>query len=193
VKAREAAGLTRRDALKTVAAALALPALFTRPVSAAPTAAAAATGGPRFFTPDEFALLDEITETIIPTDAHSPGARAAGVAAYIDGRMAEAFLPVEQDVVQRWRDGLRRVDALSRETSGAAFLAASPEQRVAVLRRLAAGESEGEPRSDDDRFWRELKGATVHAYYTSEIGIHKEMEYKGNTMLQEFAGEEPTD
>jgi hypothetical protein len=188
VKPGDPGRLTRRDALKIAAGALSLPALFTRPTAAAPASPAAS--APRFLTPDELALLDEVTETIIPTDSHSPGARAARVAAYIDGRLAEAYLPGEADVQQRWRDGLRRIDALSQEMNGKAFLAASAEQRVAVLTRMSANEKEKEPRSVDDTFWRELKGATVGAYYSSEIGIHQEMEYKGNTLQQEYAGEE---
>jgi len=192
VKRADPDGLTRRDALKIAAGALSLPALFTRAAAAAPaTAAPAAASAPRFFTKDEYALLDEMTELIIPADGHSPGARAARVAAYVDGRLAEAFVPAEADVQQRWRDGLRRVNALSQEMNGKAFRAASPEQRVGVLTRLSANEKD-EPKSTDDKFWRELKGATVHGYYTSEIGIHQEMEYKGNTMQQEYAGEEPT-
>jgi hypothetical protein len=193
VKPENPEGLTRREALKIAGgAAFALPALFTREAVAGPAAAAApAAAAPRFLTREEFAVLDELTELIIPADAHSPGARAAKVAGYLDGRLAEAFLPVEQDVVQRWRDGLRRVDALSKEMHGAAFLAADPEKRVAVLTRMAANEKD--PQTDDEKFFRELKGATVHGYYTSEIGIHQEMQYKGNTLLEEFAGEEPAD
>jgi len=191
VKREDRAGLTRRDALKIAAGAVALPALFTRAAVAAPaTAAPAAASAPRFFTADEVALLDEVTETIIPTDSHSPGARAAKVTAYIDGRLAEAYLPVEADVQQRWRDGLRRVDVLSQEMNGAAFLAASPEKRVAVLTRMAA--SEKDPQTAEEKFFRELKATTILGYYTSEIGIHQEMEYKGNTLQQEYAGEEPT-
>jgi glucoside 3-dehydrogenase (cytochrome c) hitch-hiker subunit len=184
-------GLTRRDALKIAAGALSLPALFTRAASAA-TAPAGAAAAPRFLTNDELALLDEVTETIIPTDSHSPGARAAKVAACIDGRLAEAYLPVEADVQQRWREGLRRIDALSQEMNGKTFVAASPEQRVAVLTRLSANEKDKQANSAEDKFWRELKGATVHGYYTSEIGIHQEMEYKGNVLQGEYAGEEPT-
>ena len=45
---------------------------------------------------------------IIPTDEHSPGARAAKVAAYIDFRLAEAW---EEKDRTDWRDGLKRVDA----------------------------------------------------------------------------------
>jgi hypothetical protein len=192
VKREDRAGLTRRDALKIAAgAALSVPVLFTRAMAAPATAPAAAVSVPRFFSKDEFALLDELTETIIPADGHSPGARAAKVAGYIDGRLAEAYLPVEADVQQRWRDGLRGVDALSQELSGAAFLAASPEKRVAVLTRMAANEKN--PKTAEERFFRELKGTTIHGYYTSEIGIHQEIEYKGNTLQQEYAGEEPTD
>jgi Gluconate 2-dehydrogenase subunit 3 len=54
---------------------------------------AAEPNAPLFFTKDEFALLDTLTEILIPTDEHSPGAHAAGVAAYIDRTVAEAFLP----------------------------------------------------------------------------------------------------
>jgi hypothetical protein len=187
MKPEDPEGLTRRAALKIAAgAALAVPALFTRAMAAPATPASASP--PRFFTKDEFALLDELTEQIIPADSHSLGARAAKVAGYIDGRLAEAFVPVEADVQQRWRDGLRRVDSLSQEMNGAAFLAASPEKRLAVLTRMAANERE--PKTAEEKFFRELKGATVHGYYTSEIGIHQEMEYKGNTLQQEYAGEE---
>jgi len=191
VKREDPAGLTRRDALKIAAgAALSVPALFTRAMAASATAPAAAASAPRFFTKEELALLDELAETIIPADGHSPGARAAKVAGYIDGRLAEAYLPVEADVQQRWRDGLRRVDVLSQEMNGAAFLAASSEKRVAVLTRMAA--SEKDPQTAEEKFFRELKATTILGYYTSEIGIHQEMEYKGNTLQQEYAGEEPT-
>jgi len=38
------------------------------------------------------------------------------------------------------------------------------------------------------QFFRELKHLTVRGYYTSKIGIHDELEYKGNRILQEFVG-----
>jgi hypothetical protein len=37
-------------------------------------------------------------------------------------------------------------------------------------------------------FFALAKRATVHGYYTSEIGIHKELRYKGNQILAEFVG-----
>ena len=62
-------------------------------------------------------MLDELTEIVIPADDHSPGARAAGVAAYIDSRAAEAFEQKDRD---KWRNGLKLVDDLSRKRMAAA-------------------------------------------------------------------------
>jgi hypothetical protein len=153
-------------------------------VLAAPAAFAAAEA-PKFFTPAEFAMLDELTELIIPADDHSPGARAAQVAAYVDARVAEAFEAKDRD---DWRNGLKLVDELSRKMHGHAFMEASPGERVAVLTRMAKNEMN--PKTPEEVFFRELKHATAHAYYTSKIGIHREMEYKGNVMLEEFVGYE---
>jgi hypothetical protein len=43
------------------------------------------------------------------------------------------------------------------------------------------------------QFFHELKRLTVRGYYTSKIGIHDDLEYKGNRILQEFVGcDDPT-
>jgi hypothetical protein len=139
---------------------------------------------PKFFTPAEFALVDEMSDMIIPTDQQSAGARAAGVALYIDARLAESF---EKEQPQRWRAGIKAVEALSREMHGKAFMASTPEQRLALLTRIAAAESD--PKSDAEKFFKEIKGGTVRAYYTSKIGIHDDQQYKGNVIQPgEYAG-----
>src|SRR5436190_15443343 len=94
---------------------------------------AAEPGAPLFFTKDEFALLDCLTDLIIPTDEHSPGAHAAGVAAFIDRTTAEAFLAKDK---QSWRDGLQSVNNLSRQANGARFLEATREQQLALLSKM---------------------------------------------------------
>jgi hypothetical protein len=170
--------LTRRQLLGVAASAVvAAPLLASTPVSAV------AAAGKRFFTQAEFALVDELTELIIPTDEHSPGARTAKVAAYLDTRLAEAF---DNDVRTRWRAGLKAVDGAAQAMHGRRFMACSEAERIAVLTTLAAREKE--PQSAEDKFFVELKQQTARGYYTSEIGIHKEMEYKGNTMQEEFSG-----
>jgi hypothetical protein len=164
--------INRRDLIRIGAGAvLAAPAVF------------AAADAPKFFTPAEFAMVDELTELIIPADDHSPGARAAQVAAYLDTRLAEAFEAKDRD---DWRRGLKLVDELSGKMHGVGFMEASPEQRIAVLTRMAKNEMKA--KTPDEVFFRELKHATAQGYYTSKIGIHQEMEYKGNVMLEEFVG-----
>lgn len=168
--------LTRRELVQITAAAA---------LAAAGAPAGLATQPPKFFTPDQFAMVDELTDLIIPADDHSPGARAAQVAEYIDARLAEAFLDEPR---QRWRDGLKRIDEISHEMHGRPFMECSHDQRVALLTRISRNETK--PEAPEEHFFNELKGRTAHAYYTSSIGIHQEMEYKGNVLLQEFVGYE---
>lgn len=128
-------------------------------------------------------MVDELVEIIIPTDDHSPGAKAAGVAAVIDKDLAESF---EEAPKEEWRDGLKLVDKISHEMHKTAFLDSTPEQRVAVVSRMARNEAD--PKKPEELFFHRLKGRTAHAYYSSKIGIHQDIEYKGNSILEDFVG-----
>jgi hypothetical protein len=186
-------GLTRREMIKLAAGAVVaapLVGLGDARAAIAPQATAekaVVNKAPLFFTAEEFLLVDELSELIIPTDDHSPGARAAGVAAYIDARLAESF---EEEPKQLWRAGLKTIDSLSQEMHGHAFMKAAPQQRIALLTRIS--QNEMKPAKPEELFFRELKARTVRAYYTSKIGIKTEMEYKGNSYLKEFVGYEGT-
>jgi hypothetical protein len=185
----------RRQWLKTSATVLGasllpLPAIAAETSQAeaapAPTQAKPATEGQvaaRFFTPAQHALVDELSETIIPADNRSGGAKAAKVAAYIDQMLRETFDDSQKAL---WREGLRLVDIMSQHYSGKSFVNASPEERIAVLTVL----SDNDHMTDlpEVRFFIELKRMTVRGYYTSKIGIHDELEYKGNKILQEYVG-----
>jgi hypothetical protein len=172
--------ISRRDVLKAAAAAMALPLDALAPGSRLLT--------PKFFTPAEFAVVDELSDMIIPTDAQSGGARAAGVAAYIDARLAESFEP-EQPA--QWRAGLKAVEELSREMSGKAFMESTPAQRLALLTRIAAAESD--PKTAAEKFFGQIKGSTIRAYYTSKVGIHDDQRYKGNVyQTGDYAGFDAT-
>jgi hypothetical protein len=178
--------LGRRDLIKLGAAATVAVTLGIGETSAgqAPAGSVApASAAKTFFTRDELAMVDELSEMIIPTDEHSAGARAAKVAAYIDTRLADAWDGQERT---DWRAGLQRIDALSQESAGKPFMQASAEQRLAVLTRIAKNEKE--PHVPEELFFAKLKSRVVDAYYTSEIGIKQDMDYKGNSYLPEFVG-----
>ena len=74
---------------------------------------------------------------------------------------------------KEWRSGL------------AHFKQAAAESSITeALARAAAGEAN--PQSDLEKFFIILKQMTVNGYYSSEIGIHRDLEYQGNTYLAEF-------
>jgi hypothetical protein len=184
----------RREWLKTSAAAvgaslLPLPAVAaeTSQAEAAPpasqTKSAEAKPAAHFFTPAQHALVEELSETIIPADSHSGGAKAAKVADYIDQFLREAF---DDNQKALWREGLRLVDVMSQHYNGKSFVNASIEGKTDVVKVL----SDNDHMTDlpEVRFFIELKRLTVRGYYTSKIGIHDELEYKGNRILQEYVG-----
>jgi len=174
--------ISRRKMIQATAATAAAAALPAFPKSPTPNPK------PLFFTPAEFALVDEMSDMIIPTDQQSAGARAAGVAAFIDARLAESF---EKDQPERWRAGIKAVEALSREMHGKTFMASTPEQRLSLLTRIAAVESD--PKSDAEKFFGVIKSSTIRTYYTSKIGIHDDQQYKGNVIQPgEYAGFDAT-
>ena len=181
----EESELSRRELLKlgaSAAFAVALTGLETNALAESAQGRAAL-----FFTREEFALVDELTELIIPADDHSPGARAARAADYIDFRLSESL---EESPKTLWRNGLKRIEELSQEMHGQPFLKSSREQRIALLTRISQNETK--PVKSEELFFNELKSRTARAYYSSKIGIHTEMEYKGNTYLKEFVGYDAT-
>jgi hypothetical protein len=137
----------------------------------------------RFFAPAQYVLVEELTETIIPADSHSGGAKAAKVAAYIEQVLQES---VEEERRADFREGLRLVDLMSRHYSGKSFVASDSEQRVAILTVLS--ENEAMTELPEVRFFRELRALTIQGYYTSKIGIQDDLDYKGNRMIVEYVG-----
>ncbi|MPZ17447.1 MAG: hypothetical protein GEV06_06000 [Luteitalea sp.] len=136
----------------------------------------------RFLTPAQYKDLDALAEAIIPADRHSPGARAARVADYIDLLLSES----DEETQATWTDGLSEVDRLSRERFQASFALLNAAQTTELLTEMS--KHERDPQSGLEKFFKTTKEATVRGYYTSEIGIHKELGYKGNQHLPEFVG-----
>ncbi len=167
------ASLNRREVFLTFAAV----AFTTLQLSAAEP------GAPLFFSKEDFALLDSLTDLIIPTDDHSPGAHAAGVAAFIDRMVAEAFVPEDKT---SWTKGLASVNRLAQEMHHAPFMKCSAGQQKQVLTAMSKKEDQGD--NGEQGFFGQLKNTTAFVYYSSSIGIHQEMNYKGNVVLEEFVG-----
>lgn len=133
--------IDRREAIRRVSALLGgvalvggtnLLAACEKAQSPAPAAAAGAGAAPAPFTAQEIALLDEIAETILP-ETKTPGAKAAKTGAFMALMVTDSYSPTDAKI---FRDGMRRVDEVTQQAHKVNFMAASPQQRLAVLTTL---------------------------------------------------------
>ncbi len=166
--------MKRRNAMQLVVIGAAVPlGAQEAPHVHAPPAAMPAAGKLRFFTPAQHALVDALAEMIIPSDAHSPGAHEAQVSAFIDDLLAESGAEGRS----AWTSGLEAVDAEATKWYGKPFLECAGAQRNDLLKEMADGEES--PKTDLHRFFINLKRQTLSGYYTSSIGLLKDLQYKG--------------
>ena len=125
----------------------------------------------QFFTPEENEFVVQLSELIIPADAHSPGARAANVSLFADMMLATG----DQQAKHQWRNGLL---TMKREAERGSL--------AQVLAKAAANEAD--PKTEPEHFFVALKKMTVDGYYTSAIGLHQDLGYRGNSYLTIFRG-----
>jgi gluconate 2-dehydrogenase gamma chain len=127
---------------------------------------------PIFFTPAEYALIERLTDIIIPNDG-TPGALEAGVAEFIDLMSSR-----DAELQHSLRSGLLWLDAHSKSAHGKAFLALSAHQQTDILVPLAykANFRRGQQRGRE--FFATIREYTVMGFYTSETGL-RELDFPG--------------
>ena len=178
-------GVSRRTALKAFGsgALVLLPSLSPEGLLAFGTLQAAnVPATPKALSASQFATLEALVEAIIPADDRSPGAKQARVADYIDLLLSES----EDSVTLQWIGGLAVLDAEAVRRFRAPFVRLTAAQTDTLLAAISAKELA--PETPLEHFFVMTKHATVQGYYTSEIGIHQELRYKGNQFLREFVG-----
>jgi Gluconate 2-dehydrogenase subunit 3 len=132
--------VNRRDAIKVGAA------LF------ASSGVLAACRGPD----DDQVLMDEIADTLLPTTAGSPGAKAAGTGAAMNLILSDCYKPEDQRAVS---DGLARFRAEH-------FLELSRADREAFVRSVAR-----------QAWFAPVRDLALGAYFSSEIGMTQALRY----------------
>lgn len=139
---------------------------------------------PRTLTAHQNDLVVALSELIIPA-TDTPGARAVNVNRFIDQVLTDA----EPQVRASFARGLAWIDARSRALFKATdFLGASAEQQTTLLTRLSA---EGNPDKEEAigrDFFQAIKSMTINGYYTTEIGLRKELGDNGQLFLPQFEG-----
>ncbi len=143
---------------------------------------AAANAAPQFFSVDQLRTVTAIAEALIPADEHSPGAADAGVPTYIDTVLATSNS--EQQVL--WIKGLTAMDQMAEKEFSTRFADCAPSQQEQLLLKISANEEH--PDTTEGKLFVAAKNMTIEGYYNSEIGLNKDLEYKGNEALAEFEG-----
>lgn len=158
--------MSRREALKATAlagGALLLPGLLAG--CARDGKETSATASAR----DDTVLLEDIADTLLPTTAASPGAKAAGVGATMALLLADCeSLEVQQRVAQ----GLQAFRETCRK-SGGTFAALAQAERERLLRELDALAQ----KAGDTHWFSSVRQLALNAYFTSEIGATRATRY----------------
>lgn len=178
---------SRRDLLRDVGlavmAAVSVDPAMAQQVHQMAAADSSPSGGtykPKALTAHEFATLERLTDLILPPDGGSPGALAAGAAAWID------MLAVENTELSLiYTGGLARLDDSCRARCGQDFISAPVTEQTALLDLIAYRKNEASGLAADIRFFDWARRMTVDAFYTSKIGF-KELDYRGNTALSNY-------
>ncbi len=116
----------------------------------------------QFFSPAEYATVEQLVEIIIP------GAKEAGVAEFIDFMVSN-----DSEVQYNFRTGLTWLDAHSARSEGKRFVNLPPERQTALLEPLAYRAKARPGEEAGRRFFALVREFTVTGYYTSEIGYRE--------------------
>ena len=166
--------MNRREALLLLAGTAALPESLKAMGRAVHAKVRA--GMLRTFTPYQNETVATIAELIIPkTD--TPGARDAGVPAFIDVMLADWG---DDDQRQMFTTGLANVDERSRAAFGKEFIGCTPAQQSEILQDLdyELAQLRDAKRDTSKNFFGAMKWLTLTGYYTSEVGASSELHYR---------------
>jgi len=129
------------------------------------------------FRPEDIAYLDEIAETILPVTAGSPGAKAAGVGAFMTVMVKDCYTEKDQEI---FTEGMQKLQAACEKKNDKSFMECSPQQRHALLVELDTEQKDhakNKKNDDPNHYFRMMKELTLLGYFTSEIGATKAMRY----------------
>ena len=119
---------------------------------------------------DDEALLEAVADTLLPTTAASPGARAAGVGPVVDRLLTRC-----RDLAMHGRvvTGLEDLRRTCREHCTAPFAELSQADRERLLRMY----DDVARRSRGPHWFDDVRGLVLQAYFTSQVGATQALRY----------------
>lgn len=130
------------------------------------------------FSTEDVAFLDEVADTILPTTASSPGAKAAKVGQFMTVMVNDCYEAKDQKI---FHNGINKLQKYAKDNGKKDFMQMTPQERTALLTKLDAEASEyqkNKKEGDDNHYFRMMKELTLLGYFTSEIGMTQARRYK---------------
>lgn len=129
------------------------------------------------FQPEDIAYLDEVADTILPTTAASPGAKAAAVGTFMTVMVKDCYDKKDQEI---FVDGMNKLQDACRKKHDRYFMECTAQQRHDLLVELDKEQKEHstkKKKDDPSHYFRLMKELTLLGYFTSEIGSTKALRY----------------
>lgn len=124
-----------------------------------------------FFSSTDEEVLSEFAEIILPTTAASPGAKAAGVGAFIPLVIKDCYPP---DLQQVFKNGFEDMLAKCKTKFNKEFLNLNNEEKNMIMNEL---KQETIDNNKEPSFFLIARDLTLLGYFSSEIGCTIAREY----------------
>ena len=147
------------------------------------------------FDADHVAYLNEVADTILPTTAGSPGAKAANAGQFMAVMVRDCYTPQDQ---RSFLDGIGKLDVAAQKKFNGKFASLSDQQRTDLLISLDKEQKDyytdlykkmdadmAKHKGDVNyvqpdpvnHYFRMMKELTLLGYFTSEVGATKALRY----------------
>ena len=131
------------------------------------------------FATEDIALLDEVGDTILPTTATSPGAKAAKIGEFMKTIVTDCY---NDDDQKTFTDGIGKLNDASKKKFDKTFMELAPEQRHDLLVGLDKEAKDydatrKDKTKDPSHYFSLMKQLTLWGYFTSEQGATKALRY----------------
>jgi gluconate 2-dehydrogenase gamma chain len=132
---------------------------------------------PQVFSREQALAVEDLAELIVP-ETDTPGARRAGVPAFIEDQVRDVL---EEEDQKRVLAGLGELDRAARAAHGKAFHACNPEQQGAQLGALVAAVqavlAENDWPEPSPWFWAFYE-LVIEGYCRSKLGATRTLQYE---------------
>jgi len=121
------------------------------------------TASPGVLSDEDQALAEEIADTLLPTTAGSPGAKAAGTGAAMNLILTDCYTAADQ---RTFTEGLERFRTECRSSGGKNFLELPRADRETFVRSVGK-----------QPWFEPMRDFMLGAYFSSEIGMTQALRY----------------